>query len=150
MPVDTDYAWAAGFIDGEGYFGAHERPSDRYRSGFRHSIEISVFQVDRGPLEKLHDLFGGKVTEHIGENDLKHWKWSIQSASEITKIIDHLLPYLVLKRNEAVLMRELSTLFNAPHGGRVRYDQGTWERRSQLCELIAMVRHDRKLRRETV
>jgi hypothetical protein len=52
MTKDTDYAWAAGFIDGEGCFSAR-----RNQTG----VTLSVTQVEREPLKRLHVLFGGNI-----------------------------------------------------------------------------------------
>jgi transposase-like protein len=46
-----DLGWAAGFLEGEGSmcFPAHK------------DIRVMAWQVQRAPLDKLHDLFGGNV-----------------------------------------------------------------------------------------
>jgi len=53
-----EFAWAAGFIDGEGSFCF--LPGKRTKSGSIHGgIKFSVAQVDRRVLDRLHKALGG-------------------------------------------------------------------------------------------
>lgn len=52
MSGTTDLAWAAGFLEGEGFFG-----NESNGGGFR----IAARQNDRAPLDKLQRLFGGPI-----------------------------------------------------------------------------------------
>lgn len=68
----VDLAWAAGFFDGEGSISL--RLTSRYQSGERkHSVtlECRVAQVDREPLEKLLELFGGRIAR-MSRTNPKH------------------------------------------------------------------------------
>jgi hypothetical protein len=53
MITAIDIAWAAGFIEGEGCFGAYSN------SG----VSLTVPQVQREPLERLQRLFGGNIRQ---------------------------------------------------------------------------------------
>jgi len=70
-PTSYNLYWAAGFLEGEGHFGSSQ--------GSHH---IRCGQVQKGPLEKLQNHFGG----HIGfvsarrENQSDAWMWSISGS----------------------------------------------------------------------
>ena len=52
MPTTNELAWAAGFLEGEGFFGNESRGY-----GFR----VAARQNEPYPLEKLQRLFGGPI-----------------------------------------------------------------------------------------
>src|SRR3972149_6475675 len=60
--------WAAGFLEGEGYF-LSTRPN---------SSTVSVTQKQREPLERLLRLFGGRVKP--GGKDKAYWVWQVYGS----------------------------------------------------------------------
>lgn len=70
-PTTTDLAWAAGFLEGEGSFGA--KRVDARTEG------VSASQVQREPLERLAALFGGTITaQPPGGPTRQPWfRWAI-------------------------------------------------------------------------
>lgn len=48
--VRSDFAWAAGFLEGEGSFT------------YQASLAVSASQVQRWPLERMASLFGGRIS----------------------------------------------------------------------------------------
>lgn len=97
MPTETDLAWAAGFIDGEGSVGIYGK-SDR---------RIGASQSMREPLDKLASMFGGNVKEdrrregHLGSK--KMWKWEAygDKARDAALL---LIPYAMVKRPQLELL----------------------------------------------
>lgn len=89
--------WAAGFLDGEGYFTT--------KSG----VGIAAAQVKLKPLEQLQELFGGnisitvypKVGQPANWKDLFQWAAYSDTAS---KACQELLPYLIVKDLQAELL----------------------------------------------
>jgi hypothetical protein len=54
--------WAAGFLEGEGWFGEGRSP------------KVGAGQKQREPLDRLHRLFGGRITyRKIGWKNGIHW-----------------------------------------------------------------------------
>jgi hypothetical protein len=53
-PTATDLAWAAGFLEGEGYFGTESIKS-----------RVSATQINTEPLQKLRDIFGGSISMNV-------------------------------------------------------------------------------------
>lgn len=59
-PATSEIAWAAGFIEGEGTFILRRR-----KKGFkRRSSYIAAFQVNREPLRRLKEMFGGSIYKY--------------------------------------------------------------------------------------
>jgi len=90
----VDLAWAAGFVDGEGYVGMHGR-----------SIALIIGQKHIEPLNHFVDIFSiGKVkripTKYKGEPVIYHRiDYHGESAIFILKLI---MPYMVEKKGVAI------------------------------------------------
>ena len=66
----NDIHWAAGFIEGEGSF---LKPPGKLR--------IDVHQVQKWPLEKMYNLFGGTMNLHkrpLNSRQSPIWGWSLR------------------------------------------------------------------------
>lgn len=112
--MDTNIAWAAGFIDGEGtmtikrYF--------RYKQ-VHYVAYISCAQVNKPhnmvALEKLRSLFkGGKIYTYSSKNkddriEVASWNITSKNAKECAEV---LLPYLIIKGRQAELLIEFCNL----------------------------------------
>ncbi len=97
---DTDIAWAAGFIDGEGCIQL-----SRAGRGMRaHVLRINVPQVHRAPLDRLAAMFGGGVHPKQTTNPRHRQQhvWEITSY-RAAAALRRLRPYLLLKGREADL-----------------------------------------------
>jgi hypothetical protein len=75
MILVKDIAWTAGFIEGEGYF-----------SQIRNCAHLEVSQVEKEPIEKLHQLFGGTILlvhrkQPTVEKD--YYRWGIYGPNAI-------------------------------------------------------------------
>jgi len=94
VACNTDYAWAAGFIDGEGYTGARKTKHGTYQ------LSIQVHQKGREPLDRLQATFGGAVytTGRLGI-----YKWSVQKKELVYDVLNALWPYLTeVKKQQAL------------------------------------------------
>ena len=112
----TDFAWAAGFLDGEGYFQGM-RGSGRCANGFR--LAITASQVGRrAPIDRLQEILGGhayvigQATSGRGAR-AETYKWALQNAVGIREALPLIIPYLVVKRKEAELLYRLAHLVQA-------------------------------------
>jgi hypothetical protein len=96
-------AWAAGFLDGEGHFGL-TRWVSRTSGRPSHQVVIDAAQVKRAPLDRLAELFGGRV--RLGKNwcgPIYCWRLNGQHAYRAGVA---LLPYVVGKRRHVELLVE--------------------------------------------
>lgn len=109
----TDLAWAAGFIDGEGYVTVYKKnPIWRTPKGPRTGrprlegttfyIQVVVVNRNPAPIDKLVELFGGTryVRDRSGsyKNDYFHWRICGAPALAALELI---IPFLVGKRELA-------------------------------------------------
>lgn len=102
--TDTDIAWAAGFIDGEGNFSITWSGTNLY-------CLVQAANTDRRPLEKLVALFGGKIYVHSKGND-RHavsYKWRTVAAGA-SAAAEKVLPYLMVKSEQAKIVIEFQKL----------------------------------------
>jgi hypothetical protein len=105
MSRATDIAWAAGFIDGEGCLSL----TKTYRAGERDHLRqprVQVTQVNRKPIDRLQELFGGKVYDDRARktssgNQIYVWE---ESGKALIPVLNEIIPHLVLKKQEAVCL----------------------------------------------
>jgi hypothetical protein len=88
-PVDASYA--AGYLDGEGYFSVRDP-----------RVEIKVDSIHPAPLIFLRDLFGGHLRLYTSNNPGRrpYWRWRVfgKDAANVAEVIG---PHLRLKVAEA-------------------------------------------------
>jgi len=97
---ESDYAWAAGFIDGEGsigmYYLTYKNRGKKYRR-----IAIQVTQTRLLPLEKLQELFGGTITEIFPKGGKQRtWYWGVRGVDIVTMVYKLLQPHLLVKNTD--------------------------------------------------
>lgn len=105
-------AWAAGFMDGDGFITIQNRTSkykDKVYTG--HYLRVGACQSALAPLEELKKLFGGSVRpKHVGGrsdgyNRKPQWVWSLSTA-QANEALKEMLPFLLHKRQVALLALE--------------------------------------------
>src|SRR5205085_156330 len=93
-PPDLRTAWAAGFLDAEGYFGVMG-PSNRRRP------VIEAAQVGCiAALDFLRETLGGSV--RVRNSRVNHWR--LEGRPSACEAIPRLLPPLSVKADEAALV----------------------------------------------
>lgn len=108
---ETDWAYIAGLLDGEGYLGITSR--SRQHKGSRQIIpsksyrpRIAINMTNKQIIEYLHKLFGGFMCEKINTN-IK-WKntysLDIVDYQTIKIIIQKCLPYFKIKQEQALML----------------------------------------------
>lgn len=104
---DTDRAYAAGLIDGEGSISAS--PSPRCQHNYR--VQVAVAMCDYEPLGWLMETFGSKVRieRRVTKTGKPIFTWSLycQNAADF---LEMLLPYLKIKRGRAIDATALARL----------------------------------------
>lgn len=105
----TDLAWAAGFLDGEGCFTLIKQSGATLPS--QRSLYVGASQSTREPLEKLQELFGGKLNIRSRPTDkgtIMHVWLLGQRAAVVQEFIPQVLPYLIVKKREAEILLEFA------------------------------------------
>jgi hypothetical protein len=106
-PSEVDLAWTAGFMDGEGCFTLLGRRSNVRKWDRRPSV--SAAQVRLAPLVKLQGLYGGAL-RRTGR-DSYAYQWVLSTREQLT-VVPWILPYLVLKNEEAQIVLSYARLVN--------------------------------------
>lgn len=106
---DTDLAWAAGIIDGEGHIGMTlSKVGVNRRRTPSVQVRISVRMTCERTIRKLYELFGGTFKLSLPKNPERHklvYEWFIGDLDTFDVLCD-LLPYLVTKQDQAQLVIE--------------------------------------------
>lgn len=119
---EIDWAWIAGFIDGEGYIGiskgytenknkTHEWSKERW---VWYNPRINISNTDKESLEFILENFGGsaKVCKRKKyESNLRSlYTYEISNREDLRRIIPKLLPFLRIKKKQAQLVYRLVCL----------------------------------------
>jgi hypothetical protein len=100
-------AWAAGFMDGDGFITIQHRTS-KVNSTY---LRIGACQANISPLNELKTLFGGTIRiKNSGPNKENYKRkeqyiWTL-STTQAAEAIKQLLPFLIHKREVALLALE--------------------------------------------
>lgn len=125
--------YMAGFFDGEGCIYAH--PSACY-------IQIEVAQVDRRPLLKFQENYGGRIRLNKTKGR-SIYKWLCPSGS-IDRFLDEMLPFLIVKKEQAILAKEyrlLRMMHNSRHNHNKAHNEIVRAQRIDICRLITEAKH---------
>ena len=111
-------AWAAGFFDGEGYVTIGQRGP--YKGHKAHYLRVGINHVGKKPLYVMQELLGGCLQyqnpEKVRGNRIPRTRW-ITNGSTAASVLKLLLPYLVNKKEVALLGLELHSTMR--HGRKV-------------------------------
>lgn len=114
MAKTEDYAWAAGFHEGEG--NVHVRKSG--------GMTASISQTNVEPLMKMKELFGGSI---YGPKDIKGgnkpvWVWTLNNVDSVRHYVVSIFPWLSESRGADAL-------------NKVDYWQTRYELRTRFCKM---------------
>jgi hypothetical protein len=100
----TDKAYLAGLIDGEGHIGLYIVRKEK--KGFRPAIGIA--NTNLKVLEWVKSNYEGCLsTQRFIDTTRKTvYSWSIGSKSKCLRLLNDVLPYLRIKKEQAVLLIE--------------------------------------------
>jgi hypothetical protein len=98
--TEVDYAWAAGFFDGEGCVYVKVP-----KEGWPSQIKVCIGQTSVDVLEKFLDIFEvgtifGPYIQRKGGNGAPFYNYMVSSAYEIITIFSHMWPYLGKAKRE--------------------------------------------------
>ena len=110
MTNSEELAYLAGFFDGEGSIGVYEsmvknRPSATTRSLVQ-ALRIGVAGTHRESIARLQRRWGGTMVPEnrrtLLPNHKLTWYWTV-TGSRAKTVLEQLLPYLSVKREQAAL-----------------------------------------------
>ena len=97
---ETDWAYVAGIIDGEGCLGLWAGPRNK-----QSYPRIAVGNTNRNLTDWLQAMFGGCVGYQPRREKTNHkplWEWKLSSEAAVYAILAKCVPYLLLKRDKAL------------------------------------------------
>ncbi len=100
--IDTDLAWSAGLIDGEGCIRIskveHTKKSTTY------DLWLTVGMCHKESIIKLYDIFefGSLRVDNSPSRKTPLWVWQC-STHDTVKVLKQIMPWLTCKRKEAEL-----------------------------------------------
>lgn len=105
----TDFAWAAGFLDGEGclLLDKHKN-NNKTESFYSYYPRIAVTQIYTKPLDKLSRMFQGNVilSRSANGNNRTLYRWDISGSQRCKYVLTNTLPYLLVKKDQALVLLE--------------------------------------------
>lgn len=123
MSRSHQLAWAAGFIDGDGFITIQNRNTkykDKLYTGTY--LRIGACQANLKPLEMLQSIFGGSIREkNSGPNPHNYnrkqqWVWTL-STQQAVEALQQMIPYLVHKREVALIAIEFQNTMSKDKQG---------------------------------
>ena len=121
--VKISPAYIAGLFDGEGCVSATIRPDKRL------SFQVKITQKDRSILDLVANALGFGLVWFQGN----HYDLRLFSADDISRFIEAVLPYCIVKRAQLVLMHELVQTISP---SRRPLTPDVWMRRREIAAQI--------------
>ena len=122
--TQLDYAWAAGFIDGDGSFSL--RAYKRYK---RNMIEpvVQATQICPEPIERLYKIADGGYINDTSVTSLGKQIWRIQitGSDRLVTFLEGIYPHLVSKQKQCGLLLQVISKQRKRGGGK-RYTEDEW------------------------
>jgi hypothetical protein len=110
--AETDYAYLAGIIDGEGAITICRQTIRRKgRTSFAYGPELYISNTDLVMIKSLQRRFGGHIVKTKPRPD-KLWKQGYLlffRRDEMLTLLPRVIPYLTTKRRKAMLLLEYMT-----------------------------------------
>lgn len=114
-------AWAAGFIDGDGFITIQNRNQTVNGKQYKgHYLRVGACQASLAPLEELQRIFGGSIrpksigSNPHGYNRKPQWNWAL-STQQASDALTQMLPFLLHKREVALLALDFHGTMGTTH-----------------------------------
>jgi hypothetical protein len=102
-PSETDWAYAAGFVDGEGCI-AVVRSFVQSRQRYSYGVHVVVANTDRTVLDWMQTLWGGWVVSVTspgrGSGARPSWTWRAPTGTSAEYFLSGIRPYLRLETRQ--------------------------------------------------
>lgn len=105
---NMEYAYIAGFLDGEGSIRKYEvwRDRTKVRTTPRYGFEVVFWNTEKEPLEVMKQkLQVGTFSKRPTKNRTMYG-YHIRKMEDIKKILPKLIPHLIIKKEKALKLLE--------------------------------------------
>lgn len=100
---ETDLAYLAGLIDGEGTIGIERRSGGPTYKNLRYTLIVAVQMSDRPAIDHIATLFQRSVMVKKPSDNMRKTAYRVTWQSRLAmELLEPLVPYLILKRPQAV------------------------------------------------
>lgn len=143
MRSKIELAWAAGFFDGEGCVSITKCIR---RGGTHHGLRVDICQTNEEVLDVFYKVVGERGSQHSFSFDKPNWqtKYSIiYCGRPAVNVLRKLLPYLVLKADQARLGIRLQERLWIPKNRRLGLSDEELMIRDQMWQEIAAMKNRR-------
>lgn len=101
------FSYLAGLIDGEGCIAMYARKDKKAIDGLTYMPYLTIAGKDKWFLEEIKKSFGGAICLGGVSPLSKSRIYSLRfRATEIRKLLPKIIPHLILKKQEAIVLRE--------------------------------------------
>lgn len=146
---ESKWTWLAGTVDCDASITLtkHRKKTPKSKRGFYYQSLISFQQTNRPLIKELKDVTG--VTGRIQfispkrKNDSDYWKICVY-ASRLRIILPKIIPFLVKKKKQAVLLLEALNLLAEHRAYHTPHDQ----RLEEICHTLQVLHEKGKQRRK--
>ena len=119
MHADIRHAYLAGLIDGDGYL---KIPKSQKNGRAFYSIQVGIQQLWPGEAVRLFaEAFGGRVMKPMAWPGHRLIARCEVHTGKAEAALQSLLPYLLVKREQALLLVDLRSIQESPKRGSVTY-----------------------------
>lgn len=103
-------SYLAGIMDGEGTIRiGSAKPNGKSKQNIKYYSAVSVGNTNKEVLEMFVNKFGSKVREDKRvPNRKRMYRWGTSGNITVPKILKQLLPYLVIKKEQAKIVIEFA------------------------------------------
>ena len=139
---ETDVAWAAGIIDGEGCIHVQRRWPESHRNSksLYHYLRLSVTNTDIEMLKRLQSIFQGSINQRKDGS----FEWGLGGMKAVKALVA-VGPYSTTKRKEIELGINFQILVNRTRcKGRTRPDIETIAQRDAYYWALREAKHHGK------
>ena len=99
-------SYLAGIVDGEGTIRIGSSKASKSNWNTRYYASISLGMTNKEIIEMLVKRFGSKVREERVANRKVMYRWGTSGNITVPNILKQLLPYLIVKKEQAKLVIE--------------------------------------------
>lgn len=142
MWKESEIAYLAGIIDGEGSIYVQRRKT---KTGWSYFPRFQVVNTNRKLMEWIHQTFGGLIYDKPRIKHNPKWKMQIEwftTRSLLDQLLPLLIPFLIIKTNQAKIMIEFRNSFKNTRRGEIVPEEIQEYRLSCMCRIKELNQHN--------
>lgn len=124
-PRQAALCYIAGIIDGEGTIRIHKAKP-----------YLKIGMVERIIPELLKESFGGSLQEECVPERRSIWRWQVSGRMSVYKILEEIVPYLIVKREQAISVMEFCKDWHTPFSRQQGLSEQELQRREDAYQKL--------------